>query len=85
MASLVFDSLYTRYFMYSYEHYLKIKELSDKNGVKNPQLGKVMVAGNYKKYTFMTRDPESYTKRYADARVIMSGDIRKIRYTEPTD
>ena len=55
----------------------------DKNGNKNPQLGKVMVAGNYKRYTFMTRDPESYSQRYSDARVIISGDIRKIRYTEP--
>lgn len=77
------DSLYTRYFMFSMEHLDKIKELSDKNGIKNPQLGKVMVAGNYKRYTFMTKDPESYSQRYADAKVIISGDIRKIRYTEP--
>lgn len=79
------DSLYTRYFMFSYEHYKKIQEMSAKNGVLNPQLGKVMVAGNYKKYTFMTRDPESYSSRYSDAKVIMSGDIRKIRYVEPSD
>lgn len=77
------DSLYTRYFMFSYEHLKKIQELADKNGNKNPQLGKVMVAGNYKRYTFMTRDPESYSQRYGDARVIISGDIRKIRYAEP--
>lgn len=77
------DSLYTRYFMFSYEHYNKIKEMAEKNGERNPQIGKVMVAGNYKRYTFMTRDPETYSSRYSDAKVIMSGDIRKIRYTEP--
>lgn len=77
------DSLYTRYFMFSYEHYMKIKELADKNGNKNPKLGSVMVAGNFKKYTFMTRDPETYSSRYSDARIVLTGDIRKIRYTEP--
>lgn len=77
------DSMYTRYFMFSYEHYQKILQLADKNGVKNPKFGKVMVAGNFKKYTFMTRDPESYSQRYSDARIVMSGDIRKIRYIEP--
>lgn len=77
------ESLYTRYFMFSYEHYNKIREMAEKNGDRNPQIGKVMVAGNYKRYTFMTRDPETYSSRYSDAKVIMSGDIRKIRYTEP--
>jgi hypothetical protein len=69
--------------MFSYEHYNKIKEMAEKNGDRNPQIGKVMVAGNYKCYTFMTRDPETYSSRYSDAKIIMSGDIRKIRYTEP--
>lgn len=77
------ESLYTRYFMFSYEHYNKIREMAEKNGDRNPQIGKVMVAGNYKRYTFMTRDPETYSSRYSDAKIIMSGDIRKIRYTEP--
>jgi hypothetical protein len=57
--------------------------MAEKNGERNPQIGKVMVAGNYKRYTFMTRDPETYSSRYSDAKIIMSGDIRKIRYTEP--
>ena len=74
------NSLYTRYFMFSNEHLDKIKELAEKNGDKNPKIGKVMVAGNYKKYTYMTRDPETYSQRYSDARIICSGDIRKIRY-----
>ena len=72
--------LYTRYFMFSNEHLNKIKELATKNGDMNPKIGKVLVAGNYKKYTHMTNDPESYTRRYSDARIILSGDIRKIKY-----
>lgn len=43
------SSLYTRYFMFSHEHLNKIKELSIKNGNMNPKLGKVLVAGNFKK------------------------------------
>ena len=41
--------LYTRYFMFSNEHLNKIKELAAKNGDMNPKIGKVLVAGNYKK------------------------------------
>ena len=51
--------LYTRYFMFSNEHLNKIKELAIKNGNMNPKLGKVLVCGNYKKYTHMTNDPEA--------------------------
>lgn len=72
--------LYTRYFMFSNEHLKKIKELAVKSGDINPKLGKVLVAGNFKNYTHMTNDPESYSRRYSDARVVLSGDIRKIKY-----
>lgn len=72
--------LYIRYFMFSNEHLNKIKELAIKNGEMNPRIGKVLVSGNYKKYTHMTNDPESYCRRYPDARTIISGDIRKIKY-----
>lgn len=71
-------SMYTRYFMFSQEHYDQLKVQADKNGDKSPQLGKVLVRGNYKYYTAQVRDPEAYTKRYADAKIITSGDIRKI-------
>jgi len=74
--------IYTRYFMFSYEHLSKLKELAEKNG-ESVSLGKVMVNGNYKQYTFLTNNPEAYCKRYGDARTVKSGDIRKIRYTEP--
>lgn len=79
----VSNSMYTRYFMFSNDHLTKLKELAIKNGEREAKLGKVMVAGNYKKYTFITRDPETYSQRYSDARIVISGDIRKIRYSEP--
>lgn len=72
--------LYTRYFMFSNEHLNKIRELASKNGDMNPKIGKVLVHGNYKKYTFMTNNPDVYSSRYADARIVVSGDIRKIKY-----
>ena len=81
---MISNNLYIRYFMFSNEHLNKIKELAIKNGNMNPKLGKVLVSGNFKKYTMLTNDPESYRKRYSDARIVMSGDIRKIKY-EPEE
>lgn len=72
--------LYSRYFMFSNEHMQKVKDLAKKNGDFNPIFGKVLVGGQYKMYTMLTNDPESYTKRYSDARTVVSGDIRQIKY-----
>lgn len=74
--------IYKRYFMFSREHQDKLKELAKKNGNINPKFGKVMVGGSYKTYTQIVTNPDTYSSRYGDARVIVSGDIRKIRYTE---
>lgn len=73
--------MYTRYFMFSYEHLSKLKELAEKRGEK-VSLGKVMVNGNFKQYTYLTNNPEAYCQRYGDAKTIKCGDIRKIRYIE---
>ena len=78
------SDMYTRYFMFSNEHLKKIKELEAKSGNMNPKLGKVLVAGNYKQYTHMTNNPDTYTSRYSDSKVVLSGDIRKIKY-EPAE
>jgi len=74
--------LYTRYFMFSREHYENLKRLAKQNGNLNPKFGTVMVNGSYKPYTMLTNHPDVYSSRYGDARVVASGDIRKIRYTE---
>lgn len=71
-----------RYFMFSKEHYDKTLEIEKKAGNKY-KFGTVIVNGYPKVFTGITRNPESYSQRYGDAKVIISGDIRKIRYTEP--
>jgi hypothetical protein len=67
--------------MFSYEHLSKLKELAEKRG-DNLTLGKVMVNGNFKQYTYLTNNPDAYCQQYGDAKIIKYGDIRKIRYIE---
>ena len=62
----------------------KIKEIEAKAGNRNYQFGKVIVNGYGKVFTSIVRDPSTYTIRYGDAKIICKGDIRKIRYTEPS-
>ena len=76
----IMADLYTRYFMFSQEHMRKTKELARANGDMNPIFGKVLVSGQFKTYTNMTNDPNAYTRRYPDARTLVSGDIRQIKY-----
>ena len=72
-----------RYFMFSKDHYDKTLEIEKKAG-NNYKFGSVIVNGYPKKFTMITRNPETYTQRYPDAKVVISGDIRKIKYTEPS-
>lgn len=72
-----------RYFMFSKDHYDKIIEIEKKAG-NSYKFGEVLVNGYPKKFTMITRNPETYTQRYGDAKVVISGDIRKIRYSEPS-
>lgn len=69
-------SMFYRYFVYSAEdEALRIKLY----GI-NADFGTVIVRGVPKKYTSIVRDPAD-TK--ADAIIVTSGDIRKIKYTHP--
>ena len=72
-----------RYFMYSREHQDKIKEIESKGGNRNYKFGVVYINGTPRTYTSIVRDPNGYTTLYGDAKVLVSGDIRKIRFTEP--
>ncbi len=78
------DSTMFRYFMFSQEHYNLTKNIEAKSGNKSYVFGKVYVGGYPKTFTSIVRNPETYTIRYGDAKVICSGDIRNIRYTEPS-
>jgi hypothetical protein len=69
--------------MFSKDHYDKTLSIEKKSG-SNYKFGTVTVNGFPKVFTSITRNPESYTKVYSDAKVVVSGDIRKIRYTEPS-
>lgn len=71
-----------RYFMFSKDHFDKMVDIEKKAG-NSYKPGTVIVNGFPKKFTMITRDPEQYTTRYGDAKVVISGDIRKIRYTDP--
>ena len=77
------DNIYQRYFMFSASHYIKIKETEAKNGNKDYKFGTVIVNGYPKIYTKCTKNPKSYTDVYSDAKILVSGDMRKIRYSDP--
>ena len=72
-----------RYFMFSAEHYAQIMKTETKAGNRFKP-GKVLQAYNWMVFTSIVRDPEAYSKRYSDAKIVMSGDIRKIKYQEPS-
>ena len=74
--------MYERYFMFSQEHARYIKDLEAKNGNKNYRLGTVLVGGTYKPFTNIVTDPKTYTDRYSDAKIVASGDLRKIKYKD---
>lgn len=70
-------SLYMRFFVYSTEE----KELRERiHGANKKVTGTVIVNGVPKEYTSIVTDI-SNTK--SDAIVVISGDIRKIKYTPP--
>lgn len=70
------SSMYHRYFVYSAEE----EALQIKIHGRDASFGTVSVRGIPKRYTSIVRDPKD-TK--SDAIVLISGDIRKIKYTPP--
>ncbi len=70
------SSMYHRYFVYSAEE----EELQIKVHGKDVSFGTVSVRGIPKRYTSIVRDPNDSKP---DAIVLISGDIRKIKYTPP--
>ena len=70
--------------MFSHDHYEAIKETEARSGNKHYKFGTVLVNGYPKMFTSIVRDPNQYSGRYGDAKVVASGDIRKMRYTEPS-
>lgn len=69
----------TRYFLYSTEQFNLRKSVEEKMG-KRFKVGHVIVDGVRKPFTEISASPIS---KYADAKVVASGDIATMRYTEP--
>lgn len=72
------SNIYTRYFIFSKSQYDNIKSIATKRGDSNPKFGTVVVNGVPKTFTAMVASLENL--RYADSRVLISGDMRTIKY-----
>lgn len=70
----------TKYFFYSYEQLLMRKQVELKMG-KKFKVGHVVVGGIRKPFTELTSSPQS---RFADAKLVTSGDPAIMIYTEPS-
>lgn len=73
--------MYHRVFIYSAQQERELKEIHNKAGNKY-HLGTVIVNGSEKRYTSVVRNRSE--SQYADARVLIEGDIRHIKHTSPS-
>lgn len=74
--------MYTRYFVFSQQQMDLRIDIEKKKLGKAPKFGTVIVNGSPKIFTEILLDMKS--SRFGDAIVLTSGDIRKIKYTEPS-
>jgi hypothetical protein len=74
--------LYKRYFVFSQKQYDMRMEVENKKLGQKPKFGTVVVNGSPKVFTEIVRDMNNC--KFSDAIVLTSGDIRKIKYTEPS-
>jgi hypothetical protein len=77
MATTNVPSMYNRYFIYSDTENKRMQSVYGSNYTP----GSVIVRGVAKPYTSIISDP---SKMSTDAIVVTKGDIRKIKYSEPT-
>ena len=76
------SNIYERTFVFSQQQKDEITKIETANGGSKPTFGTVVVRGVAKTYTEILNS--SRTSRYADARVLITGDIRNITYTNPS-
>lgn len=74
------NDLYYRYFLFSQEQ-KNMRLKVESNLGKKVTFGTVVVNGVKKEYTDIVIDPNK--SKFSDAVIVIQGDIRKIRYTEP--
>lgn len=76
------SNIYERTFVFSQQQKDEIVKIETANGGSKPTFGTVVVRGVSKVYTEILTSGR--TSRYADARNIITGDIRTITYTTPS-
>lgn len=76
------DNMYTRTFVFSKTQHDEILELERKHNNKI-KFGQVIVNGISHIYTEMI--PPGRQSRFSDARVLIKGDIRKLKFTTRDD
>lgn len=75
------SDLYNRIFVYSAQQAKALKEIHETNGNRY-HLGTVNINGAWRKYTSIVRDMSEV--QFSDARELIKGDIRQIKYTSPS-
>lgn len=73
--------IYKRYFVFSREQMDKMKSINAKMS-KKITFGTVIVNGSAKIYTDIVTNMDKC--KYADSILVTEGDIRKIKYTNPS-
>lgn len=74
------DNIYTRYFVFSNTQMQRMIDLQKQRGGIAPKFGTVLVNGVPKVYTDIVVSTSKL--RYADSKIVTSGDIRTIKYTK---
>ena len=77
------DNIYTRTFVFSRTQRDEIFDIERKAGNQTPKLGQVIVNGVPKQYTEIL--PPGRESRYSDARILIKGDMRKIKFKTRED
>jgi len=75
------NDLYNRFFVFSQQQ-MDLRISIEKKTGKNPKFGTVIVNGTPKVYTDIVASMNQV--RFADSIIVTSGDIRKIKYTQPS-
>ena len=75
------SNMYERTFVYSRQQMREITDIETSAGNAKPKFGTVIVKGVSKQYTEIL--PPGRESRYPDARILVTGDMRAIKYTDP--
>ena len=71
-------TMYTRYFVFSSKQVEEMNKIADQRGASRPKLGTVVVNVIPKEFTAILTNIDHM--KYADSKVLISGDIRTIKH-----